>query len=113
LIVELTQRDFEERLGRIADGSANDEDQRLVRLYRSEGYRASDDPVDGSWLASAGTGAVGEDIDQGSEQGDDYTGMEYRDLQTLARQRGLNAGGSAADLTERLREHDQQRTEQE
>jgi hypothetical protein len=93
--MELTQQDFEERLARVDDGTADDEDQRLVRLYRNEGYVAGGEPVDGSWLAG-----------QQAAVDDGYDNLEYRELQALARKRELNAGGSATDLLERLREQD-------
>ncbi len=96
--MELTQQDFEERLARVEAGTADDEDRRLVKHYRREGYVAGDEPVDGSWLAG------------GQEPpDDDYEQLGYRDLQKLARERELNAGGSEADLKARLREQDQQR----
>jgi hypothetical protein len=97
--VKLTQRDFEERLARVDDGTADDEDHRLVKHYRREGFVAAGEPVDGSWLTG------------GQEApGDEYEALGYRDLQKLARERKLNAGGSEADLIERLREHDHQHT---
>lgn len=94
--MKLTQQDFEERLARVDDGTADDEDRRLVKHYRREGFVAGDEPADGSWLA-------------GAQAADEYDTMEYRDLQALARERELNAGGSTADLIARLREQDQQR----
>ena len=96
--MQLTQTDFEERLARVDDGTADDEDHRLVRHYRAEGFVAGDEPVDGSWLAG------GQEAPE-----DDYASLGYRDLQKLAREYGLNAGGSEADLVGRLREHDQQK----
>lgn len=36
--MELTQRDFEERKARVDDGTASDEDRRLVKQYEAEGY---------------------------------------------------------------------------
>lgn len=109
--MKLTQKDFEARLARVDEGTADDEDRRLIKHYRREGYRAADDPVDGSWLAQSG-GVV-----EGAEDGtapevddpDDWASLGYRDLQKAARERGLNAGGSEADLVDRLREHSKQR----
>lgn len=98
--MEMTQQDFEDRLARVEDGTADDEDRRLVKHYRREGFTPGDEPADGSWLAGLG----GDDAEN-----DDYDAMDYRDLQALARERGLNAGGSGDDLKTRLREQDQQR----
>jgi hypothetical protein len=103
--MKMTQKDFEERRTRIDDGTA-DEDRRLVKHYRREGYRAADEPVDGSWLAGQHA-AINDDTD--NIENDQYTEMDYRDLQALARQRHLNAGGSATDLADRLREDDKKR----
>jgi len=36
--MELTQDDFEDRLARVEDGTADDEDHRLVKHYRREGF---------------------------------------------------------------------------
>jgi hypothetical protein len=104
--MKMTQKDFEERLAKIDDGTADDEDRRLVKHYRREGFKRGDEPVDGSWLADQ-QAAVNDDTD--NIENDQYTEMEYRDLQTLARQRHLNAGGSATDLADRLREDDKKR----
>jgi hypothetical protein len=101
--MQMTQQDFEERLARLDDGSADDEDRRLIKHYRREGYVRGDEPVDGSWLA--GQHAVVND-DTDTIENDQYAEMDYRDLQALARQRHLNAGGSATDLADRLREDD-------
>jgi len=104
--MQMTQQDFEERLARVDDGTADDEDRRLVKHYRREGYVRGDEPVDGSWLA--GQHAAIDDTPD-SVENDEYTEMDYRDLQALARQRHLNAGGSATDLADRLREDDKKR----
>lgn len=48
--MELTQQDFEERAARVADGTADDEDRRLVKHYRREGFEIGADDSDGSWL---------------------------------------------------------------
>lgn len=40
------------------------------------------------------------------EEVDQYSDMDYADLQQTAKSRGLNAGGSAEDLRTRLREDD-------
>jgi hypothetical protein len=39
---------------------------------------------------------------------DQYSGMEYAELQQTAKERGLNAGGSTLDLQARLRDADAQ-----
>jgi hypothetical protein len=104
--MELTQQDFEERLSRAADGDATDEDRRLIKHYRDQGYQHRDEPADGSWLASQQQTPVNNETPDESDN-DSYASMEYRDLQSLTRQRGLNAGGSATDLIKRLRENDE------
>lgn len=103
--MELTQQDFEERLSRAADGDATDEDRRLIKHYRAQGYQHRDEPADGSWLTGQQTPVNNETPDESDN--DQYASMEYRDLQALTRQRGLNAGGSATDLIKRLRENDE------
>lgn len=48
--MKLTQKDFEERVARLAAGVGDDEDRRLVKLYVREGYHegviAKAQPVD-------------------------------------------------------------------
>lgn len=105
--MELTQQDFEERLSRAADGDATDEDRRLIKHYRAQGYQHRDEPADGSWLTGQQQTPVSDEDPDGGSATDQYTSMEYRDLQALTRQRGLNAGGSATDLIKRLRENDE------
>lgn len=49
--MELTQSDYDERKARVADGTADDEDRRLVKHYEREGFEPSGDtPADASWL---------------------------------------------------------------
>jgi hypothetical protein len=44
MIMEMTQDDYNSRAARIDDGTATDDDRRLVELYEREGYtRDSDD----------------------------------------------------------------------
>jgi hypothetical protein len=38
--MEMTQRDYDDRKKRVDDGTGDDEDARLVKLYESEGYQA-------------------------------------------------------------------------
>lgn len=48
--MDMTQEDFEERAARVADGTADDEDKRLVKHYQREGFEVGADPADASWL---------------------------------------------------------------
>lgn len=95
--MEMNRRDYAERLERIKAGTADDDDRRLVKHYRREGFD-DDSTDDGSWLFD-GDNTDGEIIDQ-------YTELEYRDLQQQCRDRSLSASGTAAALRARLREHD-------
>jgi hypothetical protein len=80
-------------------------------------------PYPGSQVTGAATGEAadhseiadeddyGPENEQDSEQTDgevvdEYSEMDYSELQTAAKSAGLNAGGSADDLRARLREHD-------
>lgn len=104
--MQQTQQDFEERLNRLGEGTGDDEDRRLVKHYRREGYSASTEPADGSWLAGQHDDQSAE-VDATTDNPDEWSALGYRELQRAARERGLNAGGSESDLIGRLREHDQ------
>lgn len=90
--MELTQQDFQERLARIADGTADDEDLRLVKHYRREGFTA--DPA-----------AITDEGDEESES-DGYDDLDYRALQGVARDRGVDASGKQSEIIARLRAAD-------
>lgn len=74
--MDMTQSDYDERLTRVAEGTADDEDRRLVKHYEREGFEPSGDaPADGSWLLD------GDSSDE--EPGDGATGyaaMNKREL---------------------------------
>lgn len=40
--MKMTQADYAERAGRVADGTATDDDRRLVEHYEREGYTLTD-----------------------------------------------------------------------
>lgn len=53
----MTQDDYDERLTRVADGTADDEDRRLIKHYEREGFEPSGDaPADASWLVDDNDG---------------------------------------------------------
>lgn len=43
--MELTRKDFKERAARVADGTADDEDARLVKHYQRQGFKVEDAEV--------------------------------------------------------------------
>lgn len=100
--MEMTTADYHERLERIDNGSADDEDRRLVKHYEREGYER---PADGSWLF--------EDT-QGEQRvrGENYGALSRTRLVKLAKDRKLSASGSQEELIARLREHDAAQAEE-
>lgn len=56
--------------------------------------------------APQGGGEDDEEDESDDDESDEYDEMDYPTLQQTAKERGLNAGGSATDLRERLREAD-------
>lgn len=106
------------------------EDAQVENLLRTGALVESEDdvaergaprpPYRGSEVTGAATGEAGEnpehDTDRtimaegdGEDDGelvDEYSGMDYAELQQAAKGRGLNAGGSADDLRARLRVDD-------
>ncbi len=43
--MELTQKDYEERVNRVAAGQGDDEDLRLIKHYESQGFSTRQDSV--------------------------------------------------------------------
>jgi hypothetical protein len=72
--MELTQDDFEERLSRVEDGTADDEDHRLVKHYRREGFEPG-----GSAPASTARNPFADD-DESEQGGVDYAKLTKKQL---------------------------------
>lgn len=96
--MELTQEDFDERNARVEDGTADDEDNRLVKLYKREGYqKPRGGPV-------ADTQAYDE-----QEEGDvdvPYEEWSRAELVTELKARKLKFSGKDDELVARLNEND-------
>jgi hypothetical protein len=110
--MEMTQRDFDERLARVEDGSADDEDLRLIKHYRREGFEPGQ-TSDGSWL-------LGEDEEpHGNATG--YAALTKRELKSELDGRKnpddtpISYPGNAnnATLIELLEQNDRERAEAE
>lgn len=97
--MEMTQADYMERLDRVEDGTATDEDLRLIKHYRREGY---DQPADGSWLFQDTEGDT-------RVRDQNYGALTRAQLQRLAKDRDLPATGSQEELIDRLRKDDDRR----
>lgn len=95
--MEMTQADYIERLERVDDGTADDEDRRLIKHYAREGYER---PADGSWLFDDSKGVT-------RPRNANYGALSRAQLVATAKKRGINSSGSQEQLIERLREHDQ------
>jgi hypothetical protein len=50
--MEMTQQDYTERAARIDDGTATDDDRRLVELYEREGFARDGEAVVGKLVAT-------------------------------------------------------------
>jgi len=105
------------------DQSSQDNDEARVQAASvngpvgAEAKDAAGNPVTPTGEPGAGVDQLNTDQDDDSEADggtpdeeehdvDEYDGMDYAELQQEAKQRELNAGGSAADLRQRLRDAD-------
>jgi hypothetical protein len=73
--MEMTQDDFEERLSRVEDGTADDEDRRLVKHYRREGFEPG-----GSAPASTARNPFADDDEVDNPAPTDYSKLTKREL---------------------------------
>lgn len=103
--MEMTQSDYDERLTRVADGTADDEDRRLVKHYEREGFEPSGDaPADASWL-----------VDTDGTEPPDYSKLTKKQLVSeLENRKDANGDplvfdrqASNASLVEQLQDNDQ------
>lgn len=104
--MKMTQRDYEERLARVSEGTADDEDHRLVKHYQREGWTSGNTTADGSWLFTRDEGAPEGDAEFTEEELDRYADRRIQDLQKLARDRELSPSGNKSDVIGRLIEFD-------
>lgn len=121
--MELTQQDYDDRRARIDDGTADDEDRRLVKHYMLEGYGADDSaPVRNPFeLGDAGNErADGEALGDDTDAAPDYAKMTKRELVTELEQRRDADGNPLVfdrtarneSLIEQLQANDRMRAEQ-
>ena len=110
---------------RLASESGSDSDDEGLRetLTARAATLGATDPAEVTESPSGVTGGDGEEFDLGDPdfpgeddgdeseaEEDEFEDMSYPDLQKAAKDRDLNAGGSAEDLRARIREHEASNT---
>lgn len=83
------------------DGKGETEDKDLITWFKANGYEVLEDGVDVAW-----------DAEEDKEAS--YADMPHKDLQALAKEKGLSAAGSKEDIIARLEgAEDEERGDQE